>query len=772
MAASTSALCAGSSRYVCGVPPLMNIPPKAGARRAIWTNRSSRVFGGGGGGGVAALTGAATPTRPVAAAIRARVRAITPNRLLLPRIGISLLSASEGRTRPHPVPASGRGQGGHIPSRRGLSGGRNLGSLSAAARRESSRGRVRRQTRRHRRAERGGPRRAATCSTSCCRSSTTSCGAWPAATWRGSARPRTLSTTGLVHEAYLKLVDQTQVPVKSRAYFFAAAARAMRQVLVDARAPARPAQARRRRGAARPGGLPGGGGRLRRRAARRSTRRCSGWPRSSRARPAWWSAASSAGCPSRRRRRRSSWRRAPSSGTGRWRGPGSTASCAAAGEAMSAATPPSADPEQPGPDLRARRSSGRRAERARLPRRRLRRGAPELRAEVESLLAAHEQAGDFLDGLDAARGAALLDAATEPEPTGRRVGPYRLLRELGRGGMGVVYLAERAEGGFEQRAAIKLVKRGMDSDAILRRFLRERQILAGLEHPNVARLLDGGVTDDGQPYFAMEYVEGEPLTDVLRRRALGRRGAAAPVRGRLPRRPARARQAGRPPRPQALEHAGHRRRPAEAARLRRSPSCSPRRTTRPGPPPSPRPACALLTPDYAAPEQLRGEPMTTATDVYALGVVLYELLTGQPALRRARSGRSADAARAVCEAEPRPPSASRRGAAATRAPPAGRPRHHRAQGAEQGAGAALRLGRGAGRGRPPAPRAATPCRRAATRSAYGAAKFVRRHKVGVAAAAVAAALAAAGPGRHGLAGGGGGAGAGPRARRRPSARRR
>ena len=87
--------------------------------------------------------------------------------------------------------------------------------------------------------------------------------------------------------------------------------------------------------------------------------------------------------------------------------------------------------------------------------------------------------------------------------------------------MGVVYLAERVEGGFEQRAAIKLVKRGMDSDAILRRFLRERQILAGLEHPNVARLLDGGVTDDGQPYFAMEYVEGKPLTEYCDEHRLG-----------------------------------------------------------------------------------------------------------------------------------------------------------------------------------------------------------------------------------------------------------
>ena len=169
--------------------------------------------------------------------------------------------------------------------------------------------------------------------------------------------------------------------------------------------------------------------------------------------------------------------------------------------------------------------------------------APDLRAEVESLLSADQRAGDFMDTVDAERGAALLEAesgvepatlsaanalASPPDPltsvfsdsSGRRVGAYRLLRELGRGGMGVVYLAERVEGGFEQRAVIKLIKRGMDSDTIRRRFLRERQILAGLEHVNVARLLDGGVTDDGQPYFAMEYVDGEPLMAYCNERGL------------------------------------------------------------------------------------------------------------------------------------------------------------------------------------------------------------------------------------------------------------
>ena len=104
-------------------------------------------------------------------------------------------------------------------------------------------------------------------------------------------------------------------------------------------------------------------------------------------------------------------------------------------------------------------------------------------------------------------------AAPRPDD---RIGPYRLRSLLGRGGMGEVWEAERADGQFEQRVALKLLKRGMDSEEVLRRFLRERQILARLEHPNIARLLDGGVAADGRPYFVLERVEGEPIIDWCR----------------------------------------------------------------------------------------------------------------------------------------------------------------------------------------------------------------------------------------------------------------
>ena len=289
---------------------------------------------------------------------------------------------------------------------------------------------------------------------------------------------------------------------------------------------------------------------------------------------------------------------------------------------------------------------------------------PTLRAEVEALIAADRGAGPSFLEAPVTLDAAMLDASGEgaganvspSEMEGRRVGAWRLLRELGRGGMGAVYLAERADGAYEQQVALKLIKRGLDTDEILQRFLRERRILARLEHPHIARLLDGGVTDDGLPWFAMEHVEGRAITAWCEERH-----ARLAERLRLFRAAC-----------QAVQHA-HRSlvihrdlKPSNIfvtaagevklldfgiARLLADEGAGDTTLTRGGD--------RLLTPHYAAPEQIRGEDATTATDLYSLGVVLYELLAGsRPYGRGARTVEEAE--RAVLDEEPAPPSEVRR----------------------------------------------------------------------------------------------------------------
>src|SRR5437899_1067531 len=150
-----------------------------------------------------------------------------------------------------------------------------------------------------------------------------------------------------------------------------------------------------------------------------------------------------------------------------------------------------------------------------------------LRQEIEELLRAQTASSAFR-AKPAAEYAAPLVAAVDRELTsrphswllGRTVGRYRLVRELGEGGMGIVYLAERIDGQFEQQVAIKLAKQGLHGEEARRRFLQERQILARLEHPAIARLLDGGVTDEGTPYFVMERVDGQPVTSYSAAHAL------------------------------------------------------------------------------------------------------------------------------------------------------------------------------------------------------------------------------------------------------------
>ena len=246
----------------------------------------------------------------------------------------------------------------------------------------------------------------------------------------------------------------------------------------------------------------------------------------------------------------------------------------------------------------------------------------ELRAEVERLLRADGQASAFVGSTSAG----IEHLAAAMVPNGGQIGAYRIVRELGRGGMGTVFLAERADAQFEQRAAIKLIKRGMDSDAVLQRFRHERQILAGLDHPNIARLLDGGTTGDGLPYFVMEHVDGLPIDEYCRTRRL-----PAEARLQLFRQVCAA---------VAYAH--------QHLVVHRDIKPSNILVTADGVPKlldfgiarlvdagddGEGPATALghqvMTPQYASPEQLRGARVTTVSDVYALGVLLYELLAGE-----------------------------------------------------------------------------------------------------------------------------------------------
>ncbi len=248
-------------------------------------------------------------------------------------------------------------------------------------------------------------------------------------------------------------------------------------------------------------------------------------------------------------------------------------------------------------------------------------GDEALRAEVESLLSAHDaaEADSFIDQPAVALSPGL---PTEPDWAGRLLGPYRIVGEIGRGGMGAVFRAVRDDDQYHKEVAIKVVMQGVDNDLVRERFRSERQILATFDHPNIARLLDGGSTDDGRPYLVMELVDGRPITLYARDRPLGDRlalfrqvcSAVSDAHRKLvvhrDIKPGNI-LVGRDGVPRLLDF-------GIAKILEGGPGGGATGLLQ-----------RMMTPEYASPEQVRGEPITTASDVYSLGVVLYELVTGE-----------------------------------------------------------------------------------------------------------------------------------------------
>ena len=291
-------------------------------------------------------------------------------------------------------------------------------------------------------------------------------------------------------------------------------------------------------------------------------------------------------------------------------------------------------------------------------------GDDELRREVEMLIAADSAAEEFIEEpivgnhtlsnflSQSSFLAENIEDSVPPHFIGKRVGAYRLIRELGRGGMGAVFLAQRADDEFKKWVAIKLIKRGMDTDFILKRFRNERQILATLDHPNIARLLDGGTTEDNLPYFVMEYIPGEPIHQycdahqltIQERLQLFQKVCSAVHYAHQNLIIHRDLKPGnilvtKDNSPKLLDFGIAKILNPELVADTLSPTLTGMR---------------LMTPEYASPEQIRGEQLSPASDIYSLGVLLFEILTGKRPYRF--SSRSPhEIARIICEEEPGSP---------------------------------------------------------------------------------------------------------------------
>ena len=281
----------------------------------------------------------------------------------------------------------------------------------------------------------------------------------------------------------------------------------------------------------------------------------------------------------------------------------------------------------------------------------------ELRRELESLLVAHEKAGtDFLNTPPPPT-IAITDNTQHGEPfIGRRIGPYQIVNQIGTGGMGEVYRAFRIDE-YEKEVAIKVVRAGQESGFSVSRFKNERQILARLDHPNIARLLDGGTTENGLPYFVMELIEGRPIDEYCESHKL-------PTEDRL-RLFSQVCSAVQYAHQRLIIH-----RDIKPSNILVTSEGTPKLLDfgiakildADAPAGQFEPTLTIFrafTPEYASPEQIKGDPITTASDVYSLGVVLYELVAGRHPYRKANS-KPQEMFRAVCEVEPEKPSTAAR----------------------------------------------------------------------------------------------------------------